>query len=524
MTLSMSVPSAVWNGDRMSEQTPAGSMGAAPALAPKLSSPATTSRTKALGPINKGRVLGVIALSQLMVVLDTTIVNIALPSAQRSLGFSSDSRQWVITAYALTFGSLLLVGGRLSDLVGRRRTLLIGLLGFALASAIGGAAPNFGLLVGARALQGAFAAVLAPAVLSTLNLTFQEGKERTRAFGVYAAVAGGGGTIGLVLGGVLTQTLSWRWCLYVNVLLVIPALYGVIRFVPAHIDLHVSDRSYRGIDVPGALTGPGGVFALVFGFSNAETHGWSAPSTIIMLAASVVLLSAFIAVETRVAHPLLPLQVVADRHRAGSYLSIAIIFSGIFSAFLFLSFLLQQNLHYSSLRTGLAFLPMSAGLVVAVGAVTTRLLPRFGPRPLVPTGMLLAGASMLWLSQLTPSSGYGRDVLGPLILLGVGGGLGFAPLISTATARIELAVAGVGSAMISTSQQVGGSVGLSILSIVYASAVGRSAAANHNLAIASVHGATVAFATAAGVFAAGAVIAALMLQRRSSGSFVNDST
>jgi EmrB/QacA subfamily drug resistance transporter len=464
-------------------------------------------------PINKSRVLAVIGLSQLMVVLDNTIVNIALPSAQHSLGFSTDSRQWVVTAYALSFGSLLLVGGRLSDLLGRRRTLLIGLIGFALASALGGAAPNFGLLVAARALQGAFAAILAPAVLSTLNVTFEEGKERARAFGVYAAVAGGGGTLGLVLGGVLTQELSWRWCLYVNVFLVIPALIGVVRYVPAHLDQYLGGRSNRGIDIPGVLTGPGGVFALVFGFSNAETHGWSAPLTIAMLVSSVVLLSAFIVIESRVAHPLLPLQVLADRHRAGSYLSIAIIFSGIFSAFLFLSFFLQQNLHYSALKTGLAFLPMSAGLIAAVGAVNARLLPRFGPRPLVPVGMLLAGGSMIWLSHLTPHSTYGADVLGPLVLLGMGGGLGFAPLIGTATANIPPAIAGVGSAMVNTSQQVGGSVGLSVLSIVYASAVSRSVAANHDLAAASVHGATVAFAAAAGVFAVGAVIAALMLQR-----------
>jgi EmrB/QacA subfamily drug resistance transporter len=497
----------------MSAQTTGGSTGAVHATRPKTASRATDPGTQARSPLNKNRVLAVIGLSQLMVVLDTTIVNIALPSAQRSLGFSTDSRQWVVTAYALSFGSLLLVGGRLSDLLGRRRTLLIGLFGFALASALGGAAPNFGLLVAARALQGAFAAILAPAVLSTLNVTFQEGKERARAFGVYAAVAGGGGTLGLVLGGVLTQELSWRWCLYVNVFLVIPALFGVFRFVPASIDQHLSDRSDRGIDIPGVLTGPVGVFALVFGFSNAETHGWSAPLTIIMLAASVVLLSAFIVIESRVTHPLLPLQVLADRHRAGSYISIAIIFSGIFSAFLFISFFLQQNLHFSALRTGLAFLPMSAGLVAAVGAVNARLLPRFGPRPLVPIGMVLAGSSMFWLSQLTPSSTYGADVLGPLILLGMGGGLGFAPLISTATARIQPAIAGVGSAMINTSQQVGGSVGLSILSIVYASAVGRSVAANHNLAIASVHGSTVAFAASAGVFAVGAVISALMLRR-----------
>jgi EmrB/QacA subfamily drug resistance transporter len=462
-------------------------------------------------PIRKGMVLAVIGLSQLMVVLDTTIVNIALPSAQRSLGFSSDSRQWVITAYALSFGSLLLLGGRLSDLVGRRRTLLIGLLGFAVASAVGGGAPNFGLLITARALQGMFAAILAPAVLSTLNVTFRAGEERARAFTVYGAVAGGGGVIGLVLGGLLTQTLSWRWCLYVNLFLVFPAVYGVLRYVPAGIDRHFSDRS-RGVDVPGVMTGPLGMFALVFGFSNAETHSWSAPLTIGLLVTSVILLCSFVAIEARVRRPLLPLEVLADRHRAGSYLSIAVIFSGIFSAFLFLTFFLQRNLHFSALKTGLAFLPMSAGLVIAVGAVNTKLLPRFGPRPIVPAGMLIGGA-LLWLAQLDPGSSYSADIVGPLILFGMGGGLGFAPLISTATANIRPEIAGVGSAMVNTSQQVGGSLGVSILSTVYASAVRGSAEAHHDAAIATIHGATVAFSVSAAVFAVGAVIAALTLQR-----------
>jgi EmrB/QacA subfamily drug resistance transporter len=474
--------------------------------------PGTLPEGETRSPIHKGMVLGVIALCQLMVVLDTTIVNIALPSAQRDLGFSSDSRQWVITAYALTFGSLLLVGGRLSDRFGRRRTLMVGLLGFAFASALGGAAPNFELLVSARALQGLFAAILAPAVLSTLNVVFPGGHERIRAFTIYTAVAGGGGVIGLVLGGVLTQVLSWRWCLYVNLVFVVPAVVGVIRYVPASIDRHLSGEPRRGVDVPGIITGPGGVFALVLGFSQAETNGWSAPLTIGVLAASAILLSGFIAVEARVAQPLLPLEVLTNRHRAGSYLSIALIFCCVFSSFLLLTFFLQTNLGFSALKTGLGFLPMSAGLVVGVAVVNIKLLPRFGPRPIVPVGMLLASAAMLCLAQLSPSSTYSRDVVIPLILFGMGAGLGFAPLISTATANIRPAIAGVGSAMINTSQQVGGALGLSILSTVYASAVQKSALAHHNLATASIHGATVAFTVGAGILAVGAVIAAVMLQ------------
>jgi EmrB/QacA subfamily drug resistance transporter len=465
-----------------------------------------------LGIRHPWAVLAVIGTAQLMVVLDATIVNIALPSAQRDLGFGTESRQWIITAYSLAFGSLLLIGGRLSDLVGRRRTLLIGLLGFAAVSAVGGAATTFAMLVTARTAQGLFAAVLAPAALSTLNVTFTGAKQRGKAFGVFAAIAAGGAVVGLLLGGALTEWLSWRWCLYVNVAFAVPAAAGVLAFVPAR-----NDR-IRGVrlDWPGVLTASGGLFCLVYGLSNAQTHGW-AHLTIVMFFASAALLLAFGVIETQVRDPLLPLQIVTDRNRVGSYLAIGIAFCSMFSAFLFLTYYLQQNLGYRPLKTGVAFLPLAAGISVAAGTANTRLLPQFGPRPLIPTGMFVAACGMFWLAHLDARSTYWADVLGPLIVLGVGMGLTIAPAIAAATAGVKRKEAGVASAMVNTSQQIGGAIGTAALSTVFASALTRYVA-NHQppgpgtRAAAAVHGYSVAFGVSCGLFATGMVLTALLLR------------
>ena len=473
--------------------------------------PRGTSRPAA-APAHRWIVLAIIGTAQLMVVLDTTIVNIALPSAQRDLGFSVDSRQWVITAYALAFGSLLLLGGRLSDLFGRRRTLVVGLLGFSGASAIGGAAQSFGMLVAARSLQGAFAAVLAPAALSTLNVTFAQGRERARAFGVYAAIAGGGSVVGLIVGGMLTEWLSWRWCLYVNLVFAIPAAVAVLVYLPASHD----SRARIRLDLPGVLTASGGLFCLVYGLSNAEQHGWGAQLTVIMLVASGLLLIGFVVVESRVSEPLLPLRVLADRNRGASYLSIVLAFSSVFGIFLFLTYYLQEGLGYSPLKTGLAFLPLSAGIIASSGLSNTRLMPRLGPRPLIPAGMIIAAGGMAWLSQLSVSSTYASSVLGPIIVLGVGMGMIIAPSINTATAGIEQADAGVGSAMVNTSQQVGGAVGTAVLSTIFTTALATYLAshpASPQLRFAaSVHADGTAFAVSAGIFLAGALVAGLMLR------------
>src|SRR5215218_10034993 len=286
-------------------------------------------------------ILVLLGIAQLMVVLDETIVNIALPSAQKALHFSDDDRQWIVTAYALAFGSLLLIGGRIGDLFGRKRVFIAGLLGFAVASAIGGAAQSFEVLVAARALQGAFGALLAPSALSLLTTTFTSADERGKAFGIYGAIAAGGGAVGLLLGGVLTEYLSWRWSLYVNLAFAIPAAIGALALL--HNQAHAATAR---IDLPGTLTASGGLFALVYGFSNAETHSWGAASTIAFLAAGVALLAAFVAIQRRAEHPLLPLRVVLDRNRGGSYLAVGIVGAGMFGVFLFLTYYLQQTLGF----------------------------------------------------------------------------------------------------------------------------------------------------------------------------------
>ena len=278
-------------------------------------------------------ILAVIGIAQLLVVLDVTIVNIALPSAQQDLGFSDDDRQWIITAYALAFGSLLLLGGRIADLFGRKWTFIAGLLGFAGASALGGAAQSFGLLVGARALQGVFAAMLAPAALSLLATTFTDPSERGKAFGIYGAIAGAGGAIGLLLGGALTEVLDWRWCLYVSIAFAVPAAIAGTRLLH-----HVPATSRSRLDIPGALTASAGLFALVFGLTRAESDGWGDPVTLGFLIGSAVLLAAFVALQRRVANPLLPLRVVTDRDRGASFLAIGTASAGLFGLFLFLTF------------------------------------------------------------------------------------------------------------------------------------------------------------------------------------------
>ena len=456
-------------------------------------------------------ILAMIGIAQLMVILDATIVNIALPSAQKELGFTNENRQWVVTAYALAFGSLLLLGGRLGDLFGRKWTFIVGLIGFAVASAIGGAAQSFGVLVGARALQGVFGALLAPSALGLLTTTFTDPDERGKAFGIFGAIAGGGAALGLLLGGILTEWLSWRWCLYVNLLFAIPA--AVTAFV---LLVNVPNPQRPRIDIPGVLLVTTGLFGLVFGFSNSETHGWGEPLTIIALAAGAALLVTFVIVEQRVAHPLLPLRVVLDRDRGGSYLAIGISGAGMFGVFLFLTYYLQLTLGFSPIRTGLGFLPMSAMIMVTATTATTKLVPRFGPRPLVSTGMALASVAMALLAQLAIDSTYAAHVLPALLVMGVGLGLIFAPAMSTATLGVAPTDAGVASAMVNTSQQVGGSIGTAVLSTIFTSAVtgfATSHARSPTLGLeAAMHGYTTAFWCSSAVFLVGAIVCGIVFR------------
>ena len=457
-------------------------------------------------------ILTMVAVAQLMVVLDATIVNIALPSAQHSLGFSNGSRQWVVTAYALAFGSLLLIGGRIGDYFGRKRALIAGLVGFALASALAGLAQSFDVLVAARALQGAFGALLAPSALSILTTTFSDPAERGRAFGIYGAIAGGGGAIGLLLGGVLTQYIDWRSTMFVNLVFAIPA-------AAAALVLLVNERpaARPKLDLAGAASATTGLFALVYGFSNAQTHGWSAALTIAALAASVLLLGAFALLQWRGRHPLLPPRVLLDRDRGGSFLATGIVGSGIFGVFLFLTYYLQRTLGFSPVKTGLAFLPMMATIVTSATLMSTRVLPRTGPRPLVPTGMVMAGIAMLLLTRVGVHTGYATHVLPALLLMGVGLGMVFAPAMATATGNVDPQDAGVASALVNTMQQVGGSIGIALLSTVSATATTGFLASHGGptpaaLAAAAVHGYTTAFFWAAGVFFLGAAITSMLLR------------
>jgi EmrB/QacA subfamily drug resistance transporter len=457
-------------------------------------------------------ILGVLALAQMMVVLDSTIVNIALPSAQNALHFSNADRQWIVTGYSLSFGSLLLLGGRIGDVLGRKRVLVTGLVGFALASALGGAATNFAVLVTARTIQGAFGALLAPSVLALLTTTFVDPAERGKAFGIYGAVAGAGGALGLLLGGLLTSYASWRWTLFVNI------GFATVTTIGAAVWL-ANDKGadHDPLDIPGALLEAAGLFALVFGCAHAETTAWSAPLTIGSLATGAVLLALFGFVETRARYPLLPPRVVLNRTRGGSLVVMLFASVGIFGVFLFLTYYLQATLGFSPVRTGLAFLPLIASLSVVAQISNLRLLPRFGPKGIVPIGMLIAAGACFGLRSITVDSSYVGHVLPYLMLLGIGSGLSVAPAFSTGTLGLAPQDAGVGSATLNTAQQVGGSIGTALLNTIVASAA-ASYAARHALSVttiraAAVHGETRAFLWSGIVYIVGAGLAGVVLPR-----------
>ena len=471
-------------------------------------SPAVPGGTANVRDGRRWLILAVIGLAQLMVVLDATIVNIALPSAQRALGFSTADRQWVVTGYALAFGGLLLVGGRLSDLLGRKRTFIAGLAGFAVASAVGGAAPGFGVLVAARVVQGAFGALLAPSALALLTTTFTDPRERGKALGIFTAIAGGGGAIGLLLGGVLTEFLSWRWCLYVNIAFAVIAAGGAVTLISGQRQSRAS-----GLDVPGSVLAVSGLVAIVYGFSEASTSGWGSGLTIGPLAGGILLLAAFVLVERRVAHPLLPLPVVADRVRGAAYLGAGIGTFGIIGMFLLLTYYLQQVLGFTPVEAGLAFLPFIVGITVASGVVSNRALGRFGPKVVVPVGLLLAAAGAAWLTRIGPDGSYGYDVAPALVLLGLGVACAVVTAFSLGPVGTRPADTGVAAAMVNTSNQVGGSLGAALLNTIAATAAASylvSHPANQDAVEAVVHGDVTAFTFLAALFVAGAIITGLL--------------
>jgi EmrB/QacA subfamily drug resistance transporter len=448
-----------------------------------------------------------------MVVLDVTIVNIALPSAQKALGFSNANRTFVVTAYTLAFGGLLLLGGRLSDRFGRKRTLLFGMIGFALGSAVAGASINFVMLVAARAVQGAFAALLAPSALSLLTTTFSDSKDRGKAFGVYGGIASGGAAIGLLLGGGLTQTLGWRYTLYINV------AFAVVGAIGAIVLLTNDGQSRKvSIDYRGAVTVVAGLVSLVYGFTEVETRGWTDPLTLGLMIGGGLLLAIFVWIETRVDQPLLPMSLVAHRNRLGPYLAVFSASIATFGTFLFLTYYLQQNMGYSPLKTGVIFLPMVAALMTTSMFSNAVLLRRMGPRPLLAGGMLVAAVGMALLARLGVHTSYLTTILPSLVLVGAGLGFTFPPAMNTATAGIAQTDAGVGSAMVTTSQQIGASVGTALLNTIAASAtasylVNRTPTAQV-LAQASVQGDRTVFTVVAAILVGGAVICGLVVRKK----------
>lgn len=464
--------------------------------------------------------LGVIAVAQLMIVLDASIVNIALPSAQKDLGISDADRQWVITAYTLAFGGLLLLGGRIADYVGRKRTFIVGLLGFAGASALGGIAQNEAMLLGARALQGAFGALMAPAALALITTTFTEPKERARAFGVFGAIAGGGAAIGLIVGGVLTEYASWRWCLGVNVPVALMAAAGAIAVV--HESKAYGDNRY---DIVGTVLVTFGLVLLVYGFTEAGkettvkgqltgTVGWADPVTLVCLISAAILLVGFVFWELRIQNPLLPMRVVLDANRGGSYLIFLFVGAGLFGMFLFLSYYFQLQLGYSALKSGFAFLPFSGGIIFTAG-VASQLLPRTGPRPLMVVGLAAATLGMLSLTRIGLHTGYASHVLPAELLMSIGLALVFIPAASTSLIGVGGHDAGVASAVLNACQQVGGSLGTGLLNSVYASAlVGYSADHVKTITdkkelfdLASIHGYHVSFVLSGVLLALGLAVA-----------------
>ncbi|WP_194819445.1 MFS transporter [Nocardia sp. XZ_19_385] len=455
-------------------------------------------------------VLAVLAIAQLMVVLDATVVNIALPDAQKDLGFSDSSRQWVITGYTLAFGSLLLLGGRLSDLVGRRLMFITGLIGFAVASAVGGAATNFHMLVGARVAQGVFGAMLAPAALALLTVTFTEPKEKAKAFGIFSAVAGAGAAIGLLLGGALTEWASWRWALFVNLAFAGVALVGALLLLARHVA-----HGKASLDLPGTITATAGLFAIVYGFSHAADHGWSSATTVWCLIIGLILLVLFVIIETRVAQPLLPMRIVLDRHRGGAYLSVFVAGIGMFAVFLFLTYYMQLILEYTPIVTGVAYMPMVVGMILSSTTGPTLLLPRFGPKVVSVAGFLVGALAMVMLTGIDLHSNYASHVLPGLLLMGLGLGASMSAAFACATSNVHHTDAGVASAMVNTSQQVGGSIGTALLSTFAATAATNYIAGKNpgplTFAEAQVHSYIVSFWWAAGFLLAGAILMAIIM-------------
>ncbi len=461
--------------------------------------------------------LAAMCIAQLMIILDATILNVALPDAQRSLGFGAAERHWVVTAYALAFGSLLLIGGRIADLIGRRKAVLIGLIGFGLASGLGGASVDLTMLIVARALQGVFGALLAPAALAVITTTFTNVRERGKAFGIYGSVSAGGGAAGLLLGGVLTEYVSWRWTLYVNVVL---ALIGTLAALATLRD-QKRERAQR-LDIAGTVTVTLGLLGLVYGFSNAYEHGWNDPITILSLAGGVILIAGFAVIESRVSHPILPLRVLASRVRSASLLVLFLGSVGLFTVILFLTYYLQENLGFTPLQAGLAFLPQALG---AVGASLASgiLLRRLPGSLLISIGLTMAAAGSFLLGRIGAEDTYASVVLPGVTLLGAGVGLALSIALNLAIFGVRPEDAGVASASANAVQQIGGSIGPSLFNTIAGSALATYVASrgvdvatlsgdDPLLGLGAVYSYSVAFNIIGAILLVGAVLGGLLIE------------
>ncbi len=463
-------------------------------------------------PTSATVLLGVILVAQLMVVLDMSIVNVALPSMQRALGFSPSGLSWVLNAYTLAFGGLLLLGARAGDLLGRRRTFLVGIALFVLASLLGGLAVSAPMLLIARTAQGVGAALAAPTSLALLTSSFAEGPARNRALGLYTAVSIGGAAIGLVAGGMLTQWASWRWVMFVNVPI------GLLLLMAARAVLSESPRLPGRFDLAGAVTSTVGMTAVVYGFVHAASDGWADATTLLTFAAGAGLLGGFVLVERRAVAPITPLPLFADRHRSGAYIGRMLLVAAMTGMFFFLTQFLQDVMHYSALRTGLGFLPVTIALFAASQASARRLVDRFGEQTVTIAGVSMSSLSLFWMTQLSQRSGYG-SVVGPLILLGLGNGLAFVPLTSAALTRVPAQFAGAASGVVNATQQIGGSLGLAVLVTVFGHATRDTTPLLHaspadqarHLFVA---GADAAFLVGAGLLVLALALVTVVLRRR----------
>ncbi|NUR69630.1 MAG: MFS transporter [Hamadaea sp.] len=468
--------------------------------------PRTGTPTRELRPHRPGLALAIVLSCQLMLILDATVMNVALPRIQSDLGFSAAGLSWVMTAYSLTFGGLLLLGGRIGDIFGRRRAFVAGVALFTVASLLGGFAPSAGWLIAARLAQGVGAALAGPSTVALVTTTFTETRARIRALSLLSGIASAGFAIGLILGGILTQAASWRWVLFVNVPFGIAAVLLAPRYV------REPERHPARLDIPGALTATGGVAALVAGFTRAAERGWSDPWTAILLGSGVLLVAGFLAIEVRTRQPMLPLRLFADRNRASAYAVFLIGPAAMMSMFFFLTQFLQDVRGFDALRTGLAFLPMAGAMFVFTRALP-RLLPKFGMRRMAFTGIPLMILGLLWLTRLTPDTAYFPGVFGPMLLMGLGIGIGFVPLTPTIMATVPPQDAGAAGGAMQTMQQTGASLGIAVLVTVFGTAARQAASGGSSAIDATIHGMTTAFGVSTG-FAVIALLVATTFQKR----------